>query len=78
MIRVRYFASLRDRMGRGEDQIPSDSASTVGEVWDRVSGGRPLPANLLLAVNMDYASPEQAVRDGDEVAFLPPVTGGCV
>jgi sulfur-carrier protein len=78
MIRVRYFASLRDRMARGEDQLPSDSVSTVREVWERVSGGQPLPANLLLAVNMDYASPEQAVHDGDEVAFLPPVTGGCL
>ncbi len=36
----------------------------------------PLPPNMLTAVNMEYAEPTQIVRDGDEVAFFPPVTGG--
>jgi molybdopterin synthase sulfur carrier subunit len=63
-------------MGRSEEQLPSEAATTVDEVWAQVSGGQPLPVNLLVAVNMEYASPEQPVRDGDEVAFLPPVTGG--
>jgi molybdopterin synthase sulfur carrier subunit len=76
MICVKYFASLRDRIGRAEDQVPAELASTVGEVWAYVTRGEPLPANLLLAVNMDYATAEQVVHDGDEVAFLPPVTGG--
>jgi molybdopterin synthase sulfur carrier subunit len=76
MIRVKYFASLRDRMGRGEDHVPAEEARTVGDVWARVSGGQPLPPNLLVAVNMEYASAGERVRDGDEVAFLPPVTGG--
>jgi len=37
-----------------------------------------LPESLLAAVNMEYARPDQPVRDGDEVAFFPPVTGGAL
>jgi molybdopterin synthase sulfur carrier subunit len=35
-----------------------------------------MPAHTLMAVNMEYAGPQQTVRDGDEVAFFPPITGG--
>jgi molybdopterin synthase sulfur carrier subunit len=45
-------------------------------VWKAVSGGLPLPDRILCAVNMDYATLDATVRDGDEVAFFPPVTGG--
>lgn len=76
VIRVRYFASLRERMGRSEDEVPSERAITVADVWAQVSDGEPLPANLLAAINMEYARPDQPVADGDEVAFFPPVTGG--
>lgn len=75
-IQVRYFASLRERMGRDGDVVDQRQAATVAEVWDRAAGGRPLPGNVLCAVNMEYVDRETAVRDGDEVAFFPPVTGG--
>ncbi|MBS1222761.1 MAG: molybdopterin converting factor, partial [Proteobacteria bacterium] len=45
-------------------------------VWAALWPDTPWPPNTLTAVNMEYASPEQMVRDGDEVAFFPPVTGG--
>ncbi|MDX1607386.1 MAG: MoaD/ThiS family protein [Candidatus Competibacterales bacterium] len=75
-IQVKYFASLRDRLGRAGDRLEPDDPMTVAEVWHRLCPDTPLPANTLTAVNHEYASPDQPVRDGDEVAFFPPVTGG--
>ena len=76
-IRVKYFASLRDRLGRGEDQICAEETLTVTQVWARLWPDTPLPPNTLVAVNKEYAEPDRRVRDGDEIAFFPPVTGGC-
>ena len=75
-IQVRYFASLRERMGREGDLVERAQAATVAEVWQRSSDGEPLPGNVLCAVNMEYVGPDAPVQDGDEVAFFPPVTGG--
>lgn len=75
-IRIRYFASLREKMGRVEEHIAPEGIATVGDIWKAVNQGRPLPDNLLCAVNMEYAEATTAVADGDEVAFFPPVTGG--
>mgnify|MGYP000265232469 CR=1 FL=1 len=76
MIKVLFFASFRDRIGRDEDTIEASEVLTVAEVWARVAAGRPMPTNTLAAVNLDYASLDREVHDGDEVAFFPPVTGG--
>ena len=75
-ITVKYFASLRERMGRREDRLHSPLPATVAAVWERVGGPEPLAGNLLSAVNLEYAEPDHPVADGDEVAFFPPVTGG--
>jgi molybdopterin synthase sulfur carrier subunit len=75
-IRVRYFASLREKMGRIEDTLVAEDIATVADVWKVVGGGQPLPEQILCAVNMEYAGPDTAVGEGDEVAFFPPVTGG--
>lgn len=75
-IRVRYFASLRDQLGRGEDLLTAGENCTVAQVWAGLWPAVPLPPNTLVAVNMEYSDLEQPVRDGDEVAFFPPVTGG--
>ncbi len=77
-IRVKYFASLRESFGRGEDslEIGSDPV-TVSELWDRLTGRKQaMPDNVLTAINMEYVKPDTQVKDGDEVAFFPPVTGG--
>ncbi len=74
-ITVRFFASLRERLGRDQDVIDSEGIRCAVDVWNRVAQ-TPLPGNTLVAVNMEYARPDQPVRDGDEVAFFPPVTGG--
>lgn len=75
-IQVKYFASLRDRLGRAEDRLEPRGEVTVAEVWAVLWPETPLPPNTLTAVNLEYADPGQIVRDGDEVAFFPPVTGG--
>ncbi|QKT03212.1 molybdopterin converting factor subunit 1 [Ectothiorhodospiraceae bacterium 2226] len=75
-ITVKYFASMRERIGRAEDALDTDGLHTVGEVWARVAPTEALPGNVLMAVNQEYADPSHPVRDGDEVAFFPPVTGG--
>lgn len=75
-IKVRYFASLKDRIGRAEDTLEVSGLATVRAVWQRANAGVPLPDNILSAVNMDYVDLDCPVKDGDEVAFFPPVTGG--
>jgi len=75
-IKVRYFASLKESVGRSEDDLEFADLSTVSDVWRRANPGKALPDNVLAAVNMDYVELSHKVNDGDEVAFFPPVTGG--
>jgi molybdopterin synthase sulfur carrier subunit len=75
-IKVRYFASLKESVGRAEDELTVIKLLTVHEVWDCTNPEKPLPDNILAAVNMDYVDLDYLVKDGDEVAFFPPVTGG--
>ena len=76
-VKVRFFASMRDRMGRAEDEVSvQGGAVTVSDVWAQVAPGQPMPDSTLIAINMEYTDAEALVKDGDEVAFFPPVTGG--
>ncbi len=75
-IPVRYFASLAEELGRRDDRLDAVQAATVAEVWRAANGARELPGNVLSAVNHEYVDRAHPVRDGDEVAFFPPVTGG--
>ena len=76
-ITVRFFASIRERLGKELEIIDSQGVSTVADAWERTVHTA-LPESLLAAVNMEYARPDQPVCDGDEVAFFPPVTGGAL
>ena len=75
-INVKYFASLREKIGRSSDSLPIAESITVEDVWNQATSNMPRPENLLVAVNQEYASFSKPVADGDEVAFFPPVTGG--
>lgn len=75
-ITVRYFASLREALGRGDEVLTVNANTTVGEVWRRVAGDRAVATRVLAAVNAEYADFGAPVAPGDEVAFFPPVTGG--
>jgi len=74
-IDVKFFASLRERMGRTSDKVTLEGEATVSDVWRQVSS-EPMPSNILVAVNKEYTDLSQALKSGDEVAFFPPVTGG--
>jgi molybdopterin synthase sulfur carrier subunit len=74
-ISVKYFASLRERLNRSEETLDPEGICTAGEVWARATG-EDFPANVLVAINQEHAHAGDAVQDGDEVAFFPPVTGG--
>ncbi len=75
-IAVKFFASLREQVGTGEVELMPEQARSVAEVWSQATADQPMPANTLMAVNMDYVDAAHPVTDGDEVAFFPPVTGG--
>lgn len=76
-IKVRYFASMRDRMGRGDDAVSlAGDKVNIEDLWKKVSNGQSMPANTLIAVNQEYTDSKTLLKDGDEVAFFPPVTGG--
>jgi len=83
-VRVLYFASLREQVGRSKEELelPGD-ASTVGALRAllQARGGAWATALaegklLRMAVNMDMAQGDAPIKAGDEVAFFPPVTGG--
>jgi molybdopterin synthase sulfur carrier subunit len=75
-IKVRYFASLKESLGRSEDQLAATDVQSVRDVWQTANPDRDLPTRILAAVNHEYAELDTPVNDGDEVAFFPPVTGG--
>jgi molybdopterin synthase sulfur carrier subunit len=76
MITVKYFASLKESLGRSQDLVEPSTVATVQDVWAKVAIDTDLSSNLLIAVNLEYADMNHRVNDGDEVAFFPPVTGG--
>lgn len=76
MITVKFFASLRERMGHAETALAVPEPATVGGVWAAVAGESRLGDGILAALNHEYVDADSAVSDGDEVAFFPPVTGG--
>jgi molybdopterin synthase sulfur carrier subunit len=75
-IQVKFFASLRETLGIESINIDGSARLTVRDVWDTTTNAANYPVNTLCAINMDYAHQDDAVKDGDEVAFFPPVTGG--
>jgi sulfur-carrier protein len=75
VIRIRFFASLAERVGQREAVLAAEAGLTVAEVWSRVAG-MPRPAALRCARNLDYCPWDAPVFEDDEIAFFPPVTGG--
>ena len=74
-ITIKYFASLREQMGKAEQTLSADGVTTVADIVGKLSD-TDLPENTLVAVNQEYANNATQVKSGDEVAFFPPVTGG--
>jgi molybdopterin synthase catalytic subunit len=72
-VRVRLFAGLRERAGWSEREL--DGVDRVADVWPALDLGAE-PEGLLYAVNKEYADHDRRLVDGDEVALIPPVSGG--
>jgi molybdopterin converting factor subunit 1 len=75
VVRIRLFAMLRERAGRDELELELPDGARVADALaavDDLAGGLP----LVLAVNREYAKPEQELAPGDELALIPPVSGG--
>jgi molybdopterin synthase catalytic subunit/molybdopterin converting factor small subunit len=74
-VRVRLFAGLRERAGAGALEIDVADDATVGDVWPHLGLGDE-PEGLLYARNRAYVEKAERLRAGDEVAVIPPVSGG--
>jgi MoaE-MoaD fusion protein len=72
-VTVRLFAGLRELAGRPSFEL--EDVATVADVWPRLGLGDE-PGGLLYAVNREYVSVDHTLADGDEVALIPPVSGG--
>jgi MoaE-MoaD fusion protein len=74
-VQVRLFAALRERAGDGSLELDLGEGATVGDVWPALSLGAE-PPGLLYAVNRTYVERTEPLAAGDEVAVIPPVSGG--
>jgi molybdopterin converting factor subunit 1 len=79
-VKVRLFARLRDIAGSSELTRDAQPGATIGSIWRDLVADFPeleqYGRSISTALNADYARMEQVVGDGDEIAFLPPVSGG--
>lgn len=79
-IKVKLFAILRERAGAAVVSKEIQDGSTVAQLWESLQRDYPKLAGptfrLLYAVNQTYVTPEEILKDGDELAIIPPVSGG--
>lgn len=79
-VRLLYFAVLREIAGTGESELLLSDGTTARSVWESLRAAHaPLAAYTnppMVAINETYADPDAVLRDGDELAFIPPVAGG--
>ncbi len=75
-IKVKFFARLRDEIGRSDGEVEFKDGLSVSEIWSQLANDTEMPESLMVAVNMEYVSGIPELKDDDEIAFFPPVTGG--
>ena len=79
-IRVLFFASLADITGIQEATLDAAEFSDIDSILSRFASEHPelqaRRSTILFALNSEFARPESKVKDGDEIAFFPPVSGG--
>ena len=79
-VKVKYFAVLHEELDRDEEEMDLPEGATVRVILDRLEAEWPEIAEyydvMQTSVNWEYATPDSELLEGDEVAFIPPVTGG--
>jgi molybdopterin converting factor subunit 1 len=79
-VRMRYFAQMRETLGCGEESRQINEGTTVSTLFDAVAAEHVSLAGMkpatMLMVNQEYVTADHRLADGDEVAFIPPVSGG--
>ncbi|MGA7730855.1 MAG: molybdopterin converting factor subunit 1 [Chloroflexia bacterium] len=79
-VKVLLFASLREAVGASQNALEIEQGASVGDVWAGMASLYPrlVPhtGTAAFAINGTYAKPDEQVNEGDEIAFLPPVSGG--
>ena len=82
MITIKYFASLRAIAEKEEDSLDIENPITIDQLSDVISKTAPKMGaiirekKVMISVNQEMASADTIIHDGDEVAFLPPFSGG--
>lgn len=79
-VQLRFFASLRERLHASAAERELPAGATVGDAWEALCrdhpDAAPLGASMSFAVNREYVERAHPLRDGDELALIPPVSGG--
>jgi sulfur-carrier protein len=75
-IKVKFFARMRDEAGLDGGELEYEEGMKIADIWNQLAKEADYPETVMVAVNMEYVSGEPKIKDGDEIAFFPPVTGG--
>lgn len=79
-VTLRHFALIRETTGRATDELEIEPGLTIGGLFDRLAEEHPrlapLKRSVMMMANQEYVAGDYALRDGDEVVFIPPVSGG--
>ena len=84
MITIKYFASLKSIAEKEEDSLDIENPISIDQLSDIISKTSPKMGavirekKVMISVNQEMASADTIIRDGDEVAFLPPFSGGSI
>jgi MoaE-MoaD fusion protein len=80
LVTIRYFAIVRELLGRASEERAIEHGTTIDDLMRDLESEQPrlraLRRSLMFMVNEEYAAPDHQIRDGDEVALIPPVSGG--
>lgn len=79
-IKILYFAAIREKVGKGSEELEATEGETLNDIMGKLKSRYPIIADmnesLLVAVNREYSKRETVLKNGDEVALIPPVSGG--
>jgi len=80
IVKMLFFASCRDLVGAGEREVTLEAGATVTDLISDIASEHPrfveMVPSLMISVNQEYVERDSVLEDGDEVAFIPPVSGG--